>query len=229
MPSPAIEVKNLSKTYGSGDSQVQVLKGIHLKIHPGTFTTLMGPSGAGKSTLLQLIGGLDTATSGEIFIADQPIHQLSDDDLTVFRRRSLGFVFQFFNLIPSLTALENVCLPLLLDGKSLPELRERATQLLTILNLKHRLDHRPHQLSGGEMQRVAIARALMNQPKIILADEPTGNLDSKNGQSVLETLQRLVRQDGQTLVMVTHDRTAASYGDRIVTLRDGQVESDLNL
>jgi putative ABC transport system ATP-binding protein len=186
----------------------------------------MGPSGSGKSTLLHLIGGLDQPTSGSVQLDGQAIEKYSDDQLSAFRRRRLGFIFQFFNLLPTLTALENVALPLLLDGKSLGEISPKAKELLAMMGMEKRMHHRPDQLSGGEMQRVAIARALVTDPILILADEPTGNLDTKTGTTVLELLARLVKERDQTVLMVTHDSRAASFGNRLVTLRDGLIESD---
>jgi putative ABC transport system ATP-binding protein len=217
-----LEVREVRKSFGS----VEVLKGIDLAIERAEFVSIMGPSGSGKSTLLQLLGGLDRPSGGEIRIEGQPIGKFSDDDLSAFRRRRLGFIFQFFNLMPMLNALENVALPGLLDGRSLASISPRATELLAMMGLDQRAHHRPHQLSGGEMQRVAIARALVNEPLLILADEPTGNLDTATGQAVLELLRRLAREQGHTLVMVTHDPKAATYGTRLIRIRDGRVESD---
>jgi putative ABC transport system ATP-binding protein len=186
----------------------------------------MGPSGSGKSTLLHLLGALDRPSAGEIEIEGSKLSGLSDDALSAFRRRKLGFIFQFFNLLPSLSALENVALSMLLDGYTLSEVQPRALALLDQMGIGKRAHHRPDQLSGGEMQRVAIARALMSKPALILADEPTGNLDSKTGTQVLELLRSLVTEEGQTLVMVTHDPTAAQFADRLVRLRDGVVEAE---
>jgi putative ABC transport system ATP-binding protein len=218
-----IEVTDLRKTYSSNDNQVEILKGLNLEIGKGEFVSLMGPSGAGKSTFLQLLGALDRPTSGEIIIDGKKIGSMTDKELTIFRRRNLGFIFQFFNLMPTLSVLENVVLPCFLDGKKLKEVRGDAEEILARLGLSHRLDHRPYQLSGGEMQRVAIARALINKPSLILADEPTGNLDSKNGKEVLSILKNLVTEFKVTLIMVTHDKSAADYADRKIFMQDGTV------
>lgn len=218
-----IEAKNLRKSYTSAEQDVEILKGINIQIKKGEFISLMGPSGAGKSTFLQLLGALDRPTSGEIIIDNRDLSKMSDYELTLFRRRNLGFIFQFFNLMPTLNVIENAALPCFLDGKSLASVKDFATETLNRLGLGHRLDHRPHQLSGGEMQRVAIARALINKPSLILADEPTGNLDSKNGADVLKILKELVRDFNVTLIMVTHDKSAADVADRKIQLLDGVV------
>jgi putative ABC transport system ATP-binding protein len=186
----------------------------------------MGPSGSGKSTLLHLIGGLDRPTTGSIEIDGEPIQSFTDNELSAFRRRRLGFIFQFFNLLPTLTAIENVALPLLLDGKSMSSISGKASELLTLMGLGHRMHHRPDQLSGGEMQRVAICRALVTDPLLILADEPTGNLDTKTGTIVLELLAKIAKERGNSIVMVTHDPRAAGYGTRLIRLKDGLIESD---
>jgi putative ABC transport system ATP-binding protein len=220
------QVRELTKHYQRGDQGVTALKGVSLDIAAGQFVSIMGPSGSGKSTLLHLLGGLDRPTSGEVKINGQPIESLSDHDLSLFRRRKLGFIFQFFNLLPTLSALENVALPRLLDGETLKAVEPRAKQLLEQIGMGHRLTHKPDQLSGGEMQRVAIARALISDPVVLLADEPTGNLDSKTGESVLELLAQMVRTTQKSIIMVTHDAKAASYGNRMIRLRDGVVESD---
>ena len=221
-----LKIQNVVKSYASGDQTVEALKNISLEIQAGQFVSIMGPSGSGKSTLLHLMGGLDRPNSGRVILNDQAIESLSDDEVSKFRRRNLGFIFQFFNLLPTLTALENVALPKLLDNKPMKEIEPRATELLKMMGLGKRMDHRPSQLSGGEMQRVAIARALVSNPLLILADEPTGNLDSKTGESILELLATTVREQGQTVVMVTHDLNAAAYGSRLIRLRDGAIESD---
>jgi putative ABC transport system ATP-binding protein len=221
-----LEAKNLRKNFVRGHQQVEALRGIDLSIAKGEFVSIMGPSGSGKSTLLHLIGGLDIPTSGDVLIDGEAIQALPDDKLSAFRRRRLGFIFQFFNLLPTLNALENVALPRLLDGESIGEVEPKARALLEQMGLSGRMDHRPDQLSGGEMQRVAIARALIADPLLILADEPTGNLDSKTGEAVLRLLAEMARERGHTILMVTHDSNAASYGTRLVHLRDGQIESD---
>jgi len=221
-----LKVEDLKKTYSRGRHHVEALKGVSFTINRGQFTSIMGPSGSGKSTLLHMLGGLDRATSGLVSIGGEEIQTFSDDELSKFRRRRLGFIFQFFNLLPTLTALENVALPLLLDGQNIKHIEPKATELLTMIGLESRIGHKPDQLSGGEMQRVAIARALITDPLLILADEPTGNLDSKTGKKVLELLQMLAAEKQQTIVMVTHDVNAASYADRLITMKDGLIESD---
>jgi putative ABC transport system ATP-binding protein len=221
-----LEVQGVSKTYLRGRQPVEALRGVSLSVDRGQFVAIMGPSGSGKSTLLHLIGGLDGPTGGRVVIDGVGLETFSDLRLSEFRRRRLGFVFQFFNLLPTLTALENVALPLLLDGRPLREVRGRALELLERMGLGSRAEHTPDTLSGGEMQRVAIARALVSDPLLLLADEPTGNLDSAAGQIVLELLSGLARERGHTLLMVTHDTSAASYGNRRVILRDGRIESD---
>lgn len=223
-----IEVFNASKTYRQGAREVQALRNVSLTIGKGEFLSVMGPSGSGKSTLLNLIGGLDQPTTGEIFIDGRPLHGIPDDELTLIRRRRIGFVFQFFNLLPILTALENVSLPLLLEGIPLHKIRSRAVQLLEQMGLGERTEHRPEQLSGGEMQRVAIARALITDPAVLLADEPTGNLDSHTSEEIFTLLAHL-NEKGQTIVMVTHDPKAAAYGTRIISLKDGALSEDISL
>ena len=223
-----IEVLNVSKIYHQGQQEIHALHDISLKIESGEFLSIMGPSGSGKSTLLNLIGGLDQPTSGKIFVDGQPIHGISDDELTLIRRKRVGFIFQFFNLLPILNALENVSLPLLLDGTPMSQIREKAVHLLERVGLGSRIDHRPEQLSGGEMQRVAIARALITDPAVLLADEPTGNLDSHISEEILGLLKNL-NQAGQTIVIVTHDSKAASFGKRIIRLKDGSLSEDISL
>lgn len=219
-----VEVKNLTKKYSQGGKhEVNALNGVSFNIPKGQFVAIMGPSGSGKSTLLHLLGGLDSITSGEALIDSNSLSNMTDSELSQFRRQKLGFIFQFFNLLPTMTALENVCLPLLLDKKSLSQVEARAKELLNYLNLSHRMNHYPDQLSGGEMQRVAIARALIAEPVLILADEPTGNLDSKTGHSVLELLRKLSQEKNQTIVMVTHSNEAASYATRLIEMRDGKI------
>jgi len=204
-----------------------VLRGVDFVVHQGEFVAIMGPSGAGKSTLLHLMGGLDTPSDGDVVLAGKRLAHLSDDEITVVRRRQVGFVFQFFNLLPTLTAAENVALPLLIDGKRIEQHAGRVSELLDLVGLSERSDHRPDQLSGGEQQRVAIARAFVNDPKIVLADEPTGNLDSRSGTVVLELLRRACKDLSTTVVMVTHDPRAASYADRVVFLKDGRTVREL--
>lgn len=221
-----LEVAGLTKTYRSGAQEVAALKNVSFKVSQGEFVSIMGPSGSGKSTLLHLIGGLDKATSGNVILSGQSIKDFNDNDLSRFRRLRLGFIFQFFNLVPTLSALENVALPLLLDGKKISEVQPKALELLEFMGLGSRVTHRPDQLSGGEMQRVAIARALVSDPWLILADEPTGNLDTKTGATVLKLLSELSNKRKQTILMVTHDPNAASYGTRVLNMRDGYLESD---
>jgi putative ABC transport system ATP-binding protein len=223
-----IQVLNVSKTYRHGQQEIYALNDISLKIEKGDFLSIMGPSGSGKSTLLNLIGGLDQPSNGQIFIDGQPFHGISDDQLTLIRRKRVGFIFQFFNLLPILNAVENVSLPLLLDGVPFSRIREKAIHLLESVGLGSRTEHRPEQLSGGEMQRVAIARALITDPAVILADEPTGNLDSHISEEILGLLKNL-NQAGQTIVLVTHDSKAASFGKRIIRLKDGSITEDISL
>ena len=223
-----IEIRNAGKKYQQGAREVHALRSVSLSITGGEFLSIMGPSGSGKSTLLNLIGGLDQPTSGEIFMDGRPLHGISDDELTLLRRRRVGFIFQFFNLLPILTAIENVCLPLLLEGIPISRIRPKAVQLLEQMGLGERSEHRPEQLSGGEMQRVAIARALITEPAVLLADEPTGNLDSHTSEEILLLLTNL-NEKGQTIVMVTHDAKAAAFGTRVITLRDGALAEDVTL
>jgi putative ABC transport system ATP-binding protein len=222
-----LETQGLSKQYQMGEVAVDALRGIDFQVRQGEFVAIMGPSGSGKSTLLHLMGGLDTATDGEVSLAGRRLAHMSDDEITVIRRRQVGFVFQFFNLLPTLSAAENVALPLLIDGKRLEDHAARVDELLNLVGLGDRQDHKPDQLSGGEQQRVAIARALVTEPTIVLADEPTGNLDSKSGKDILRLLRRACDEKGQTTVMVTHDPYAASFADRVVFLRDGQMVREL--
>jgi ABC-type lipoprotein export system ATPase subunit len=219
-----IRCTDVRMVYRRGDTEIAALDGVSLEILAGTLTAIMGPSGSGKSTLLHLIGGLDRPTHGELLVDGRLIAHMSDDQLTLFRRAKVGFVFQFFNLISSLTAVENVALPLVLGGTSKAAAEERADQLLARVGLEQRRKHLPAQLSGGEIQRIAIARALAYNPPIILADEPTGNLDSKTGESILELLRRINREQNCTIAIVTHSREAAQSADRVITLRDGRVD-----
>lgn len=221
---PLIRTIDLQRRYKMGRGYVDALAGVDLTIERGTFSAMVGPSGSGKSTLLNLIGGLDRPTGGEIWVDDLELGGASDKQLVRYRRDKVGFIFQSFNLLPVNRAWENVALPLMLAGVDRTSRRQTAAALLAQVGLADRLDHRPLELSGGEQQRVAIARALANSPVLILADEPTGNLDSRTGRDVLTLLQQLVREQGVTLLMVTHDLTAASYADSIIHLRDGQIE-----
>jgi putative ABC transport system ATP-binding protein len=217
-----LTLENVTKAYPQGQNLVHVLRGVSLTIRGGEFVTIMGPSGSGKSTLLHLLGALDDPTSGSVHFAGQDLKALSERKRSLLRRRQIGFVFQAFNLLPTLTAAENVALPLLLAGEG--QTRRRALAALERMRLLQRADHFPEQLSGGEMQRVAIARALVGEPDLILCDEPTGNLDSANAQEILALLRRL--PDGRrTVVMVTHDLQAAACGDRTIRLRDGRLDS----
>ena len=220
-----IEIKQATKTYHQGAKEIHALRNISLTIARGEFLSIMGPSGSGKSTLLNLIGGLDQPTSGQIFIDSIPLHGISDDELTIIRRRRIGFIFQFFNLLPILTAAENVGLPLLLEGLPFSKVKPQAEALLRKVGLAERMEHRPEQLSGGEMQRVAVARALISNPAVLLADEPTGNLDSRTSEEIFRLLGGL-HAEGQTIVMVTHDRSAADHGTRLITLKDGALDED---
>jgi len=221
-----IRLINVHKHYLQGRNKITALAGLSLDIQKGEFAAVMGPSGSGKSTLLHLIGGLDRPTEGQVLVDGRIISQMVDDEATLFRRTRIGFVFQFFNLLPTLAAVENVMLPLILDGRSGSESNLRAKTLLERVGLEGRRDHLPEELSGGEMQRLAIARALAFNPPILLADEPTGNLDSKNGAAVLELLRQINTEQRCTVVMVTHNQEAAGYGDRIVHLRDGMIEEE---
>jgi putative ABC transport system ATP-binding protein len=219
----AASARDLSKTYGRGDAQVQALRGVDLDLPGGRFTAIMGPSGSGKSTLMHCLAGLDQASGGTVTVAGTDLGSLDDDALTIFRRQHVGFVFQSFNLLPMLTALQNILLPLELGGRIDDALRERAHTLADALGVADRLGHRPAELSGGQQQRVAIVRALITQPDLLFADEPTGNLDSTTSAEVLDHLRRSARELGQTVVMVTHDHDAATYADYVVTMQDGQI------
>ena len=217
----AATATGLTKVYGEGNTRVVALDHVDIGFEAQKLTAIMGPSGSGKSTLLHCMAGLDSVTSGDVWVGDTRISELSDKELTLLRRRRMGFIFQAFNLVPTLSAEENILLPLLLGGREPDQAWE--TQVVESLGMSDRLTHRPDELSGGQQQRVAVARALVSQPDIIFADEPTGNLDSKSGQEVLGFLRSAVDDWGQTVVMVTHDPKAASYADRVVFLRDGQV------
>jgi len=226
MNSPVLSLRDVTKTIDTGTHRVEILKGISFDVHKGEFVAVMGASGSGKSTLLGLVAGLDTPTSGSIRIEGEEISRLDEDRLAVLRGRKIGFVFQSYQLIPTLTAEENVLLPAELAGEDLATAQQRARELLKTVGLEQRLDHYPVQLSGGEQQRVALARAFIRKPPLLLADEPTGNLDSVNGRQVLELMLSMNRSEGATLLLVTHDRELAAHASRIITLRDGQVLSD---
>ena len=222
---PVVEITDLYKTYKLGTVDVEVLKGINLSIQSGEFVSIMGPSGSGKSTLLYLIGGLDKPTSGSVKINGKELSVMKDKDESVMIRREIGFVFQFYNLIPNLNVEENIMLPILLDGKKIKDYRKKLDVLLEIVGLSDRRHHTPRELSGGQQQRVAIARALINEPDIILADEPIGNLDSKSGTEILLLLKRINQEKGKTVIQVTHSKEAAEYGNRIIHVKDGRVEA----
>jgi putative ABC transport system ATP-binding protein len=219
-----IESVALNKTYTMGKVDVEVLKDINIKIDEGEFVSIMGPSGSGKSTLLYLIGGLDKPTSGQIRIKGREMANMKDDEESKLRRQEIGFIFQFYNLIPNLNVEENIMLPILLDGKKLKNYKKELDDILEIVGLTDRRHHTPRELSGGQQQRVAIARALINEPDIILADEPIGNLDSKTGMEVMELLARINKEKGKTIIQVTHSKEAAEYGQRIINVKDGKVE-----
>ena len=223
---PILETRSLTKSIDTGSHRVEILRGIDLSIPAGQFVAIMGASGSGKSTLLGLLAGLDSATSGSIILDGADITTLREDDLALVRGRKIGFVFQSYQLIPTLTAEENVLLPYELSGGDVASGTLRARELLEAVGLADRMDHYPVQLSGGEQQRVALARAFMAKPPVLMADEPTGNLDSVNGAHVLELLLSLNQREGTTLVLVTHDQALATRADRIITLRDGQVVAD---
>ena len=221
-----VKIENISRVYQVGKVETRALQGVSLTIGSGEFTALVGPSGSGKTTLLQMIGCLDQPTSGRVFISGQDVTTLNRNQRADMRRGHIGFIFQFFALIPTLTAYENVEMPLLLNGHSPKERRERVMELLQAVDLSDRANNRPDQLSGGQQQRVAIARALAPKPALILADEPTANLDTANGQQVMEIMKRLNQETGVTFVFATHDPRVISYATRIVTLRDGVIEKD---
>jgi len=221
-----ITIKDIQKEYGEGNSLVQALKGVNLEINEGEFVAIMGPSGCGKSTMLNLIGALDLPTKGDVLINGKSLKSMTDDELTLIRRREIGFVFQFFNLIPILTAVENVALPLVLDGMKQNEANEIAMKWLDKVGLNTRVSHLPSQMSGGQQQRVAIARALALDPTFILADEPTGNLDSKSADEIANLLHSIAEDFGKTIIMVTHDPRISAFANRIVHLKDGSVMND---
>ena len=224
-----LETSQVSKQYKMGEVTVDALAGVDFTVAEGEFVAIMGPSGSGKSTLLYLLGGLDGPTDGEVTLAGNPLSLLNDKEITLIRRRNVGFVFQFFNLLPTLTAEENIALPLLIDGQNLKKHQEKINQLLELVGLTDRRHHKPDQLSGGQQQRVTIARAFVTDPAIVLADEPTGNLDSRTGEEILGLLRRSCDEMGQTIVVVTHDAKAASFADRVVFLMDGRVADHLKL
>ncbi len=226
MANPLIDIKQLKRDFLLGNETINVLKGIDLQINKGEYVALMGPSGSGKSTLMNLLGCLDTPTSGTYILNGNDVSKMHDDDLAEIRNKEIGFVFQTFNLLPRTTALDNVALPMIYAGYSKSERNERATEVLTQVNLADRMDHQPNQLSGGQRQRVAIARALVNKPSIILADEPTGNLDSKTSVEIMNLFND-IHKNGNTVIVVTHEEDIAKYAHRIIRLRDGMIESDV--
>ena len=219
-----LRVEHLSKIYGKGENEVRALDDVSFSVEKGQFVAIIGPSGSGKSTLLHILGGVDRPTAGKVFLEGQDVFAQNEDQLAIFRRRQVGLIYQFYNLIPVLNVTENITLPVLMDGRKVNQ--ERLEDLLTTLALKGREKHLPNQLSGGQQQRVSIGRALMNSPAVVLADEPTGNLDSKNSQEIVELLKLSNKQYGQTLVIITHDESIAMQADRIITIEDGKITRD---
>ncbi len=219
-----LRVENLTKSYGKNETKVDAIKNVSLSVEKGTFIAITGPSGSGKSTLLHLLGGVDRPTSGKVYINDVDIYNLKTKDLAIFRRRNIGLIYQFYNLIPVLNVKENILLPAELDNREID--REYFEDLMKTLGLIDREKHLPNQLSGGQQQRTSIGRALINRPSIILADEPTGNLDSKNSKEILELLKLSVKKYNQTLIMITHDKNMALQADRIISIEDGIIKSD---
>jgi putative ABC transport system ATP-binding protein len=224
-----LQANNLHKAYQLGGYKIYALNGVNFEVKQGEFVAIMGPSGSGKSTLLHLLGGLDSVSEGEVLLAGEAFSELPDKQITLKRRRNIGFVFQFFNLLPTLSAEENIHLPVLIDGKDPGDYQAYVDRLIDLVGLSDRRDHKPDQLSGGEQQRVAIARALVTNPTILLADEPTGNLDTKTGKMIMSLLRKSCDELGQTIIVVTHDPRAAAYSDRVVFLRDGKVEESVIL
>jgi putative ABC transport system ATP-binding protein len=224
-----MELRDATKIYQQGRRVVQAVRGVSLKIESGEFVSIMGPSGSGKSTLLHLLGALDTPTTGQALFQGQDLRQLSDRQRSLLRRHRIGFIFQFFNLIPTLTAVENVALPLLLGGTHRKAALKAAAAAMERVGMAHRAEHYPEEMSGGEMQRVAVSRALVTEPEAVFCDEPTGNLDSKNAKEILTLLRSLPEPGKRSVVMVTHDRTAAEYGDRILFIQDGVIASEEKL
>jgi len=222
-----LKVENLKKTYGKGENKVEALKNINLSVNKGEFVAIVGASGSGKSTLLHLLGGLDRPTSGNVVIDGESIYEYKEEKLAVFRRRKIGFVFQFYNLLPILDVEENIALPALLDNDKVDKIY--LEELIKVLGLSERKNHLPSELSGGQQQRVSIGRAVFNKPSIILADEPTGNLDTKNSKDVIELLKFTAKKYNQTLILITHDVNIAAMADRVITIYDGEITSDKNL
>ncbi|WP_298224714.1 ABC transporter ATP-binding protein [Flavobacterium sp.] len=225
MANPLIKITDIKRDFVLGNEIVYVLKGIDLKIHKGEYVALMGPSGSGKSTLMNILGCLDTPTSGTYILNGKDVSKMHDDELADIRNKEIGFVFQTFNLLPRTSALDNVALPMVYAGYSKSERNARATEVLAQVNLADRMDHQPNQLSGGQRQRVAIARAMVNKPSIILADEPTGNLDSKTSVEIMKLFGD-IHKNGNTVILVTHEEEIAAYANRVIRLRDGMIESD---
>ena len=219
-----LEIVDLKKGFGSGDTRQEVLRGMNFSVAKGEFCVLLGPSGSGKSTLLHILGGVDVPTSGKVYMDGQDVYAQNEEQLAVFRRRQVGLIYQFYNLIPVLDVTENITLPVLLDGRKVN--KERLEELLDILKLKGREKHLPNQLSGGQQQRVSIGRALMNSPAVVLADEPTGNLDSKNSQEIVDLLKLSNKKYDQTLIVITHDENIALQADRIIAIEDGRITRD---
>lgn len=219
-----LKVENLTKVYGKGENEVRALNGVSFSVEKGDFVAIIGPSGSGKSTLLHTLGGVDRPTGGKVLVNGQDVYSRSDEQIAVFRRREVGFIYQFYNLIPVLNVEENMSLPVLLDGRNVN--RDRLRELIRELDLVGREKHLPNQLSGGQQQRVSIGRALMNSPSIVLADEPTGNLDSKNSHEIVELLKRMNREYNQTLIMITHDESIALQARRIIAIEDGKIVRD---
>jgi len=220
---PILEANQLIKRYQLGEHSVEALAGVNFKVDKGEFVAIMGPSGSGKSTLLHLLGGLDSPSEGEITLAEKQLAKLNEYQTTLARRHNVGFVFQFFNLLPTLTAEENIMLPIIIDGQDPKKFADRLENILGLVSLTDRRNHKPDQLSGGQQQRVAIARALITQPAILLCDEPTGNLDTKSGTAIMELLQRSCRELQQTVIVVSHDPRASAYAQRVIFLRDGLI------
>ncbi|MEK7664929.1 MAG: ABC transporter ATP-binding protein [Patescibacteria group bacterium] len=223
MAEALIKLENVCKNYKLGKLELQVLKGINLEILPGSFVTIMGPSGSGKSTLMYLLGLLDTPSLGKIYLENKDVSKFSEDKLAQIRGKKIGFIFQQFDLFQNFSALENVMLPMIFQGVPESRRKERAKKLLDSVNLEHRIKHKPTELSGGEQQRIAIARSLVNDPEILIADEPTGNLDSSTGKTVMEILTKLHKEQGKTIVVVTHDPNIAHYSQNIIHIQDGEI------
>ena len=219
-----LRVENLTKVYGQGENQVRALDGVSFSVEKGQFVAIIGPSGSGKSTLLHILGGVDRPTAGKVYLNDQDVYARSEDQLAIFRRREVGLIYQFYNLIPVLNVVENMTLPVLMDGRKVNQ--ERVQEMLSTLGLKGRERHLPNQLSGGQQQRVSIGRALMNAPAVVLADEPTGNLDSKNSKEIVDLLRYSNQRYNQTLIVITHDESIALQADRIMAIEDGKITRD---